>query len=206
MQSDLNGKVVLITGASTGIGAAAARAFARLGSRVIVHYNASRQAAESVASDIRSLGSEAHLVGGDVTHTANVQQDRRRGACRLRPHRRPDQQRRRDDRTHQDRGIHRRVSEQGAGAQRHAGGDVHARGDPGDAPPGRRQRDQRQLDRRAARRWRRRDHLRGGKRVSFRPRRAAGPRKSWRTRSASTPSLPASSRRRFTSATRTRSN
>jgi 3-oxoacyl-[acyl-carrier protein] reductase len=72
MQSDLNRKVVLITGASTGIGAAAARAFAKLGSRVIVHYNASRQAAESVASDIKSLGAEAHLVGGDVTHTANV--------------------------------------------------------------------------------------------------------------------------------------
>src|SRR3982074_331590 len=72
MASDLKGKVVLITGASTGIGAAAARAFAKLGSRVIVHYNASRQAAESVASDIKSLGAEAHLVGGDVTHTANV--------------------------------------------------------------------------------------------------------------------------------------
>ena len=52
MASDLKGKAVLITGASTGIGAAAARAFARLGSHVVVHYNASRDAAEKVASEM----------------------------------------------------------------------------------------------------------------------------------------------------------
>jgi 3-oxoacyl-[acyl-carrier protein] reductase len=72
MASDLKGKAVLITGASTGIGAAAARAFARHGSRVAVHYNASRDAAEKVAADVRSLGGEAVLVGGDVTRSANV--------------------------------------------------------------------------------------------------------------------------------------
>src|SRR5438552_11260188 len=72
MISDLKGKVVLITGSSTGIGAAAARAFARLGSRVIVHYNASREAAEGVAAEIQALGAEAHLVGGDVTRSGNV--------------------------------------------------------------------------------------------------------------------------------------
>jgi 3-oxoacyl-[acyl-carrier protein] reductase len=72
MISDLKAKVVLITGASTGIGAAAARAFAKLGSRVVVHYNASREAAESVAAEVRSFGAEAYLVGGDVTRTANV--------------------------------------------------------------------------------------------------------------------------------------
>ena len=69
---DLAGKRVLITGASTGIGAAAARAFAAAGSRVVVHYNASRDAAEAVAADIRRGGGEAHLVQGDVKDSATV--------------------------------------------------------------------------------------------------------------------------------------
>lgn len=72
MASDLKGKVVLITGASTGIGAAAARAFARLGSRLVIHYNASREAAEAVAADCKALGAQTALVGGDVTQGANV--------------------------------------------------------------------------------------------------------------------------------------
>jgi 3-oxoacyl-[acyl-carrier protein] reductase len=72
MTSDLKGKAVLITGASTGIGAAAALAFAAQGSRVAVHYNASRDAAEKVGAEIRKLGSEMVLVGGDVTQSDNV--------------------------------------------------------------------------------------------------------------------------------------
>jgi len=72
MASDLKGKVVLITGASTGIGAAAACAFAREGSKVAIHYNKSRSEAEKVAAAVRELGSEAALVGGDVTQAQNV--------------------------------------------------------------------------------------------------------------------------------------
>jgi len=72
MISDLKGKAVLITGASTGIGAAAALAFAAQGSRVAVHYNASRAAADKVAAQVRELGGEAVLVGGDVTQIDNV--------------------------------------------------------------------------------------------------------------------------------------
>ncbi len=64
--ADLKGKVVLITGASTGIGAAAARAFGRNGARVAVHYNASREAAEAVAEDVRQGGGEALLLQADV--------------------------------------------------------------------------------------------------------------------------------------------
>jgi len=73
MVSDLKGKAVLITGASTGIGAAAALAFARCGSNVIVHYNASRDAAEAVAAGVRKEGAQAALVGGDVTRAAEVE-------------------------------------------------------------------------------------------------------------------------------------
>jgi len=72
MTTDLKGKAVLITGASTGIGAAAARAFARVGSRVAVHYNASRVQAEGVAADVRAAGAEAVVVGGDVTRGSDV--------------------------------------------------------------------------------------------------------------------------------------
>ena len=72
MDSDLAGKVVFITGASTGIGAAAARAFARHGSKLVIHYNASKDAAEAVARDCRGLGGHAALVSGDVTEPANV--------------------------------------------------------------------------------------------------------------------------------------
>jgi 3-oxoacyl-[acyl-carrier protein] reductase len=72
MATDLKNKVVLITGASTGIGAAAARAFAQQGSKVVVHYNASKEAAEKVGREVKSAGGEALLVGGDVTKSANV--------------------------------------------------------------------------------------------------------------------------------------
>ena len=41
MHTDLKDKVIHITGASTGIGAAAARAFGRVGAAVAVHYNSS---------------------------------------------------------------------------------------------------------------------------------------------------------------------
>ena len=72
MASDLAGKVVFITGASTGIGAAAARAFARLGSKLVIHFNASRDAAQALASECRDAGAQTELVGGDVMQAANV--------------------------------------------------------------------------------------------------------------------------------------
>ena len=72
MMGDLKGKAVLITGASTGIGAAAARAFAAAGSRVVVHYNESRDPAEALAKELRGGGAEVLLAAGDVTKEENV--------------------------------------------------------------------------------------------------------------------------------------
>jgi 3-oxoacyl-[acyl-carrier protein] reductase len=72
MTSDLRGKAILITGASTGIGAAAARAFAAHGAHLAIHYNASREAAEQVAADVRARGGKAVLIAGDVTESVNV--------------------------------------------------------------------------------------------------------------------------------------
>lgn len=64
--SDLTGKVVLITGSSTGIGAAAARAFGREGARVAVHYHASEAPAREVAADIARSGGTAEIFRADL--------------------------------------------------------------------------------------------------------------------------------------------
>jgi 3-oxoacyl-[acyl-carrier protein] reductase len=52
VDTGLQGKGVLVTGASGGIGAACARAFAAEGARVAVHYHMGRARAEAVAADV----------------------------------------------------------------------------------------------------------------------------------------------------------
>ena len=64
---DLKGKAVLITGGSTGIGAAAARAFGQNGAKVALNFNANAEEAGKVAADIERVGGKAVLVRGDVT-------------------------------------------------------------------------------------------------------------------------------------------
>ena len=64
---DLKGKAVLITGGSTGIGAAAALAFGKNGAKVAVNFNSSAKEAEEVAAGIEAAGGKAVLVRGDVT-------------------------------------------------------------------------------------------------------------------------------------------
>ena len=53
---DLSGKAVLITGASSGIGAALARAFAAQGAAVGLHYHSGEEAAQAIAGDIERAG------------------------------------------------------------------------------------------------------------------------------------------------------
>jgi 3-oxoacyl-[acyl-carrier protein] reductase len=67
---DLRGKRVLVTGASTGIGAAVARGFGTAGAIVGVHFNASAADAETVAADIARAGSRAALLRADVRDAA----------------------------------------------------------------------------------------------------------------------------------------
>lgn len=64
--NDLKGQVVLVTGASSGIGAGCARAFGALGARVAVHYNSSESAADEVVADIVRSGGEAFALQGDL--------------------------------------------------------------------------------------------------------------------------------------------
>jgi 3-oxoacyl-[acyl-carrier protein] reductase len=70
---DLKDKVILITGASTGIGAACAKAFGALGCKVAVHYHSSRDAALSVAGEIEQAGGEALVVQGDLRISADCE-------------------------------------------------------------------------------------------------------------------------------------
>lgn len=73
MRSELQGKTALVTGASRGIGAAAAIALARGGAaRVIVHYGSQREGAEGTAAAVRSAGAEARLLGADLSREEGI--------------------------------------------------------------------------------------------------------------------------------------
>ncbi len=67
MIEGLSGKGVLVTGGSTGIGAAAARGFAKNGAKVAIHYNASADEARAVCDEITATGGTAVLVQGDFS-------------------------------------------------------------------------------------------------------------------------------------------
>ncbi|KKC32241.1 SDR family NAD(P)-dependent oxidoreductase [Devosia psychrophila] len=58
---DFTGQVVLVTGASGGLGQAIARAFAAAGAKVGVHYHANRAGAEALASEIGGIALQADL-------------------------------------------------------------------------------------------------------------------------------------------------
>jgi len=68
VETGLEGKRVLVTGASGGIGAACARAFAAEGAEVVVHFFRSRERADVVAAEIGG----APVVGADLTNEAEV--------------------------------------------------------------------------------------------------------------------------------------
>lgn len=70
--SDLAGRVVLVTGASTGIGAAVARGFAACGARVAVHYNRSAAEADAVVAAIAAAGGEAWAEQADLGDPAQA--------------------------------------------------------------------------------------------------------------------------------------
>jgi NAD(P)-dependent dehydrogenase (short-subunit alcohol dehydrogenase family) len=71
-QTDFAGKVVLVTGAASGIGRGVALAFAARGARVVLA-DISTEAGEAVAAQIREAGGEAMFVRADVARDEQVQ-------------------------------------------------------------------------------------------------------------------------------------
>src|ERR1700760_4822828 len=65
-------KVLLVTGAGRGIGAAVARAAGKAGYRVVVNYSRSKDAAEAVVRDIAEGGGEAVAVQGDMASSRDI--------------------------------------------------------------------------------------------------------------------------------------
>lgn len=68
----LTGKVAVVTGASKGIGAGIAKAFAAEGAAVVVNYASSKAGADKVVAAITAAGGKAVAVGGDVSKAAEA--------------------------------------------------------------------------------------------------------------------------------------
>ena len=68
---DLEGKVALVTGATSGIGRAAALQLAEQGATVIIHGRDAERGA-SVVKEIESAGGSARFVGADLSQPAEA--------------------------------------------------------------------------------------------------------------------------------------
>ncbi|XBS70739.1 glucose 1-dehydrogenase [Acerihabitans sp. KWT182] len=70
--SDLTNKIAIVTGASKGIGAGIAKAFAAAGASVVVNYASSQEGADRVVAEILAGGGKAVAIQGDVAKSADV--------------------------------------------------------------------------------------------------------------------------------------
>jgi NAD(P)-dependent dehydrogenase (short-subunit alcohol dehydrogenase family) len=68
----LRGKSALVTGAARGVGRGIARRLAQEGARVVIHYRAEGEAAETLAAEISAQGGEAITLRADVGEVKDI--------------------------------------------------------------------------------------------------------------------------------------
>jgi len=72
MSDKLENKVVIVTGASKGIGAGIAKQMAAAGAKVVVNYASGKESADKVVTEIKETGGNAVAVQGDMSKQPDV--------------------------------------------------------------------------------------------------------------------------------------
>ncbi len=68
---DLNKRVAIVTGSSSGVGAATAKLLAAQGCNVVINFNSNSAGADAVAEECSALGVECLVMGGNVAEDSN---------------------------------------------------------------------------------------------------------------------------------------